>query len=406
MDRSDTGAWRDRFVIWWLMAMTAVGLAIFADGITFWCTFSGDSFVANTRIVFAFVLVVAVVTLAIQRRRWKILATALVFCTVFVPAVQLFQYVGWWPKGLEFLPNLLFGTDLGTATLRGHLTAINMSMLHIAIKALQVLPYHVHMPLAILSLSLVAAMQCATAFQNNEATARPVWGAIKLMSTATLILVLHERESRFQRLQSIELDRLAEREKHFLTFLARGIDGPLGRITAFLRHLDDPPGRFNELLQGLQAQSRESFGSWPLREHQEDVHKIDKSASVDLLTTDAVPTKMMAVHAAAVEDHVAKIAEQNQQSESASDILGASDAQLTHMLTHVQHSTTVIVDTVHNCHKLQKIDSGTYEPQRDIIDLRELVESCLGMHSREREAGLSLKLLMHEPMVIVSDRRL
>ena len=114
-------------------------------------------------------------------------------------------------------------------------------MLHIAIKALQVLPYHVHMPLAMLSFSLAALMQCAVTHNDNELNLRFAWTVLKQMSTATLILVLHERESRFQRLQSIELDRLAEREKHFLSFLARGIDGPLGRIIAFLRHLDDPP---------------------------------------------------------------------------------------------------------------------------------------------------------------------
>ena len=44
-----------------------------------------------------------------------------VFCTVFVPALQLLKYVGWWPSSVDFLPDVLFGADPGTAKFRGHL---------------------------------------------------------------------------------------------------------------------------------------------------------------------------------------------------------------------------------------------------------------------------------------------
>jgi signal transduction histidine kinase len=80
---------------------------------------------------------------------------------------------------------------------------------------------------------------------------------------------------------------------------------------------------------------------------------------------------------------------------------------LARLLPSVKSSVTVLVDIVENCRHLAKVESGTYELQReDRVNMRQLVDACLGTHGYEREAGLSLELECAPQLVILSDRLL
>ena len=76
------------------------------------------------------------------------------------------------------------------------------------------------------------------------------------------------------------------------------------------------------------------------------------------------------------------------------------------MLPDVVRSADILVDIVENCRHLAKIESGTFEQQRDVVNLGQLAESCLAIHGRAREAGLRLELQCADELAIVSDRRL
>ena len=76
------------------------------------------------------------------------------------------------------------------------------------------------------------------------------------------------------------------------------------------------------------------------------------------------------------------------------------------MLPDALNCTTLLFDIIENCQHLSKIESGQFTPQNDRMNLRELVVSCIGMHSREREAGLSFEVKCLPHLTIVSDRRL
>jgi signal transduction histidine kinase len=79
---------------------------------------------------------------------------------------------------------------------------------------------------------------------------------------------------------------------------------------------------------------------------------------------------------------------------------------LLHLLPGAIHCTEVMVDLVENCRHLAKVDSGTYAPQEEEINLRQIAESCLGVFGREREAGLVFDLHCPAELAIVSDRLL
>ena len=77
-----------------------------------------------------------------------------------------------------------------------------------------------------------------------------------------------------------------------------------------------------------------------------------------------------------------------------------------HLFPDATNSVRLLVEIVENCRHLAKVDSGTYAPQEEEIELRQMAESCLGLYGREREAGLEFDLRCPAELTIVSDRLL
>ena len=80
--------------------------------------------------------------------------------------------------------------------------------------------------------------------------------------------------------------------------------------------------------------------------------------------------------------------------------------QFAHPFPDAINSVRLLAETVENCRHLAKVDSGTYAPQEEELDLRQMAESCLGVFGREREAGLVFDLHCPAELAIVSDRLL
>jgi signal transduction histidine kinase len=77
-----------------------------------------------------------------------------------------------------------------------------------------------------------------------------------------------------------------------------------------------------------------------------------------------------------------------------------------HLHPDVASCVQLLVEIVDNCRHLAEVDSGTYVPVEDEMNLRQLAESCLGIFGREREAGLVFDLHCPPELTIVSDRLL
>ena len=84
----------------------------------------------------------------------------------------------------------------------------------------------------------------------------------------------------------------------------------------------------------------------------------------------------------------------------------AGDRNASVLLPDALTSVSLLVDIVANCRRFAKFDSGAYERQMDVVNLRDLASSCLAMHGRERQAGMQLELHCPPDLIIVSDRRL
>ena len=81
--------------------------------------------------------------------------------------------------------------------------------------------------------------------------------------------------------------------------------------------------------------------------------------------------------------------------------------QLSHqLLPDAVESVAVLDKLVEDCRHLARFQSGTYELRRDKVNLRRVVESCVGTHAREREAGLKIDFIMPQDLTVVSDRLL
>ena len=89
-----------------------------------------------------------------------------------------------------------------------------------------------------------------------------------------------------------------------------------------------------------------------------------------------------------------------------SEATSQAESMMKQLLPAAIKGTTMLVDIVENCHHLAKFESGTYEQQRDVVNVHEVAKACLAMHSRERAAGLLVELECPNDLVIVSDRRL
>jgi len=85
-----------------------------------------------------------------------------------------------------------------------------------------------------------------------------------------------------------------------------------------------------------------------------------------------------------------------------------SEDAMMRLLPDAIQGTAILAEIVENCRHLAKFESGTYEQQRDVVNLHELAKSCLAMYSRERERALGLELNLECPadLVIITDRRL
>ena len=118
------------------------------------------------------------------------------------------------------------------------------------------------------------------------------------------------------------------------------------------------------------------------------------------ISSDSAPSNVHKVLEQAVQ--AVEVAEQ---SAHTNKFLGRQRALL-HLLPDTIHCTEVMVDLVENCRHLAKVDSGTYSPQEEELDLRQMAESCLGVFGREREAGLEFDLHCPAELTIVSDRLL
>jgi signal transduction histidine kinase len=80
--------------------------------------------------------------------------------------------------------------------------------------------------------------------------------------------------------------------------------------------------------------------------------------------------------------------------------------QFLQLFPDATNAVRLLVETVEKCRHLAKVDSGTYAPQEEEINLRQIAESCLGVFGREREAGLVFDLHCPAELAIVSDRLL
>ena len=80
--------------------------------------------------------------------------------------------------------------------------------------------------------------------------------------------------------------------------------------------------------------------------------------------------------------------------------------QFSQLFPDATNAVRLLVETVEKCRHLAKVDSGTYAPQEEEINLRQIAESCLGVFGREREAGLVFDLHCPAELAIVSDRLL
>ena len=81
-------------------------------------------------------------------------------------------------------------------------------------------------------------------------------------------------------------------------------------------------------------------------------------------------------------------------------------SQSAHLFPDAINSVRLLVEIVENCRQLANVDSGTYALQEEELDLRQMVESCIGLFGREREAGLLFDLCCPAELTIVSDRLL
>ena len=80
--------------------------------------------------------------------------------------------------------------------------------------------------------------------------------------------------------------------------------------------------------------------------------------------------------------------------------------QFSQLFPDATNSVRLLVDIVEKCRHLAKVDSGTYAPREEEINLRQIAESCLGVFGREREAGLVFDLHCPAELAIVGDRLL
>ena len=201
--------------------------------------------------------------------------------------------------------------------------------------------------------------------------------------TATLLVWTFEREQRFDSLEGMAKDQQVMEEKMLAALLCHEIKNPLNVVNFFLGVLEKEQQQQQQQqqqhLRVAEAAEGSGGGSAPSGLHealQQAVEAVQAGESGAACTN----------------------ADLNK-------FLGRQRALL-HLLPGAIHSTEVMVDLVENCRHLAKVDSGTYAPQEEELDLRQMAESCLGVFGREREAGLVFDLHCPAELAIVSDRLL
>jgi len=193
--------------------------------------------------------------------------------------------------------------------------------------------------------------------------------------TAVLLIWTFEREQRTDLLESVAKDQQVMEEKMLAALLCHEIKNPLNVVKFFLGVLEEEQQQREQLEAAAAGETGGGGGS-------------GTSSSLH----DALWQAAQAVTA-------------NDQSAGIRKFLGRQRA-LMHLLPGAIHCTKAVVEIVENCRHLAKVDSGTYAPQEEEIELRQMAESCLGLYGREREAGLEFDLRCPAELTIVSDRLL
>jgi signal transduction histidine kinase len=104
---------------------------------------------------------------------------------------------------------------------------------------------------------------------------------------------------------------------------------------------------------------------------------------------------------------LAREAVPSEQQQAISKAAPCSEKSWMPLLPSALTGLSILVDIVANCRHLAKFESGTYEQQRDAVDLHDLVSSCLAMSARGSDpARLQFKMCCPPGLTIISDRRL
>jgi signal transduction histidine kinase len=197
--------------------------------------------------------------------------------------------------------------------------------------------------------------------------------------TAILLIWTFEREQRTDLLESVAKEQQVMEEKMLAALLCHEIKNPLNVVKFFLGVLEEEQRQQEQLEAAAAGEAGE----------------VGEGGGSGFTPSSLHDALWLAAQAATA----------SEQSAGISKFLGRQRALL-HLLPGAIHCTEALVEIVENCRHLAKVDSGTYAPQEEEIDLRQMAESCLDLYGREREAGLEFDLRCPAELAIVSDRLL
>jgi signal transduction histidine kinase/DNA-binding response OmpR family regulator len=222
---------------------------------------------------------------------------------------------------------------------------------------------------------------------NAYSIAAHVWNDFV---TAMLLIWTFEREQRYDFLEIMAEEQVVNEEKMLAALLCHEIKNPLTVMDFFL-------GRLKEQQQQQQQQQQR-------RQQQQQQQQLKAAAGEAGEVGEGGGSGATAPNNGLHEALQAALAVCEPGADSAM-LLGRQRA-LIQLLPDAIQCTNVMVDLVENCRHLAKVESGTYTPREEELDLQQLAESCLGLFGREREAGLVLDLHCPAGLTIVSDRLL
>ena len=222
--------------------------------------------------------------------------------------------------------------------------------------------------------------------------------------TMFLLIWSFERAQRFDALESMAKEQQVVEEQMLAALLCHEIKNPLNVVNFFLGVLEDEQQQQQQQHQQQQQEQQEQKGL-EAGEADEAGEGSDSGSAPSTLREALQQAAQAAQAAGASEGRWGPASEGGTAATDCSRFLGRQRALL-HLLPGAIHCTKVMVDLVESCRHLAKVDSGTYAPQEEEINLRQIAESCLGVFGREREAGLVFDLHCPAELAIVSDRLL